>query len=322
MLVGIERDIFHLLRLLSRLPPPSVSPTHTVRSARGRRSASCHQNSVRSQVVDPSALIQRESHPMITLLLHLLRLLPFLCGGRRQLALENLALRQQLAVYKRTMRRPKLRTIDRVFWVGLSQSLDRLETGSGLRVARHRLAMAAASLPRVLDPALRSADRRPTMRSAEIVALVRRMAAANPLWGAPRIHGELLKLGIDIAERTLSASCRSAAPALSDLADVPVRPSTRGFRRQRWSASALRLMRHFAQIFRRLEPVFESRSRFRSTRHVVPEHVWTDWATRLKHYLFTRRSPRVRAGRAEVWRRWTSCSCPRVDRRRSRPGCR
>jgi hypothetical protein len=39
---------------------------------------------------------------MITLLLHLLRLLPFLFGGRRQLALENLALRRQLAVYKRT----------------------------------------------------------------------------------------------------------------------------------------------------------------------------------------------------------------------------
>ena len=34
---------------------------------------------------------------MITFLLHLLRLLPFLCGGHRQLALENLALRQQLA---------------------------------------------------------------------------------------------------------------------------------------------------------------------------------------------------------------------------------
>ena len=37
---------------------------------------------------------------MITLLLHVLRLLPFVCGGHRQLALENLALRQQLAVYK------------------------------------------------------------------------------------------------------------------------------------------------------------------------------------------------------------------------------
>jgi putative transposase len=40
--------------------------------------------------------------------------------------------------------------------------------------------------------------------NAEIIALVRKMAAANPLWGAPRIHGELLKLGIDVAERTVS----------------------------------------------------------------------------------------------------------------------
>ena len=45
---------------------------------------------------------------MITLLLHLLRLLPFLCGGHRQLALENPALRHQLAVYRRPAPRPKL----------------------------------------------------------------------------------------------------------------------------------------------------------------------------------------------------------------------
>jgi putative transposase len=38
----------------------------------------------------------------------------------------------------------------------------------------------------------------------EIIALVRTMAAANPLGGAPRIHGELLKLGIEVAERTVS----------------------------------------------------------------------------------------------------------------------
>ena len=54
---------------------------------------------------------------MITLLLHLLRLLPFVCGGHRQLALENLALSQQLAVYKRTATRPTLRRTDRLFWV-------------------------------------------------------------------------------------------------------------------------------------------------------------------------------------------------------------
>ncbi|HZA39155.1 MAG TPA: hypothetical protein VFA00_00865 [Actinomycetota bacterium] len=58
---------------------------------------------------------------MITLLLHLLRLLPFLIGGHRQLAIENLALRQQLAVYKRTAPRPRLHTMDRLFWVGLAR---------------------------------------------------------------------------------------------------------------------------------------------------------------------------------------------------------
>jgi hypothetical protein len=38
------------------------------------------------------------------------------------------------------------------------------------------------------------------------------MAAANPLWGAPRIHGELLKLGIDVAERTVSRLMRKRRP--------------------------------------------------------------------------------------------------------------
>jgi hypothetical protein len=63
--------------------------------------------------------IWRRSRLVITLLLHVLRLLPFLVGDHRQLALENLALRQQLAVYRRTMPRPKLRTTDRLFWAGL-----------------------------------------------------------------------------------------------------------------------------------------------------------------------------------------------------------
>ena len=40
--------------------------------------------------------------------------------------------------------------------------------------------------------------------SPHVVALIERMAVANPFWGAPRIHGELLKLGIEISERTVS----------------------------------------------------------------------------------------------------------------------
>src|SRR6059036_1861136 len=141
---------------------------------------------------------------MIILLIHLLRLLPFLFGGHRQLALENLALRQQLAVYKRTVNRPRLQRSDRLLWVWLSgvwpawkQALVIVAPATVLRWQRRRFRRHWATL----------SGRRPAGHppvDAAIKALVRRMTAANPLWGAPRIHGELLKLGIDVAERTVS----------------------------------------------------------------------------------------------------------------------
>ena len=141
---------------------------------------------------------------MITLLLHLLRLLPFLVGGPRQLALENLALRQQLAVYKRTAPRPRLRPTDRLLWVGLARvwtgwrhALVIVSPDTVLRWQRRRFGVYWT------QRSGRSTGGRPPV-NAEITALVRKMATANRLWGAPRIHGELLKLGIDIAERTVS----------------------------------------------------------------------------------------------------------------------
>src|SRR5262245_49830219 len=141
---------------------------------------------------------------MIILLLHLFQLLPFLCGSHRHLALENLALRHQLSVYTRTTTRPKLRTTDRLFWVGLTkvwadwrQSLVFVTPETVLRWQRRRFREHWAKL----------SGRRPGGRpsvNAEIIALARKMAAANPLWSAPRIHGELIKLGIEVAERTVS----------------------------------------------------------------------------------------------------------------------
>src|SRR5260370_4196124 len=141
---------------------------------------------------------------MITTLLHLLRLFLFLCCGQRQIALENLALRHQLAVYKKTVSRPKLRRSDRLFWVALSrvwpgwrQALVIVSPNTVLRWQRRRFREHWTGLsgrPRLGRPPI----------SAETTALIRRMAATNPLWGAPRIHGELLKLGIDLAERSVS----------------------------------------------------------------------------------------------------------------------
>src|SRR5882762_3287346 len=114
---------------------------------------------------------------MITLLLHLLRLLPVLCGGHRQVALENLALRHQLAVYKKTVNRPKLRSSDRLFWVALSrawagwrQPLVIVTPNTVLRWQRLRFREHWTKLsgrPRVGRPPL----------NAEINALVAKLAA-------------------------------------------------------------------------------------------------------------------------------------------------
>src|SRR3989475_659266 len=118
---------------------------------------------------------------MVTLLLHLLRLFPFLCGGHRQLAIENLALRQQLAVYKRTATRPRLRTTDRLFWVGLArvwtgwrQPLAIVTPDTVLRWHRCRFREHWTKLsgrPTVGRPPV----------NAQVTALVRKMAVANPL---------------------------------------------------------------------------------------------------------------------------------------------
>src|SRR5439155_25442967 len=92
----------------------------------GPRSTFCavpRQNFAGGHVGELSALIRRHRSSMITLLLHLLRLFPFLCGGHRQLALENLALHQQLAVYKRTMTRPSLIVSWRSWPIGTASAI-------------------------------------------------------------------------------------------------------------------------------------------------------------------------------------------------------
>jgi transposase InsO family protein len=154
---------------------------------------------------------------VITIVLHLFRLLPFLIGGHRQLALENLALRQQLAVYKRTTPRPRLHTMDRLFWAGLArvwtgwrQALVIVSPDTVLRWQRRRFREYWTRLSG------RSRGGRPPV-SIEVAALVRTMATANPLSGAPRIHGELLKLGIRVAERTVSRLMPNRRPQPSQI---------------------------------------------------------------------------------------------------------
>ena len=120
------------------------------------------------------------------------------------LALENLALRQQLALLRHRSRRPRFSFLDRAFWLWLSQRWTVWRRA--LHIVRpetvirwHRQGFRAFWTWKCQ----RARTGRPSV-GAEVAHLVRTMALANPLWGAPRIHGELLKLGFDVSQRTVA----------------------------------------------------------------------------------------------------------------------
>jgi len=139
-----------------------------------------------------------------TALLVLLSALRDSFRGRAALQLELIALRHQLATMKRTSRRPSLRSTDRLLWVLLSRLLPnwremlvivKPETVIGWHRKGFRLYWTWKSRRRI-------GGRPPVPR--EVRDLIRRMNRENPLWGAPRIHGELMKLGFKISETTVS----------------------------------------------------------------------------------------------------------------------
>ncbi len=121
---------------------------------------------------------------------------------QRGLALENLALRQQLAVLKHRYPHPRLSDADRLFWVALSQMWQ------GWRQALH--IVQPETVVRWHRQGFRyywhwkSRHRGRPRIEAEMRELIRRISATNPLWGAPRIHGEWLKLGISVSQATVS----------------------------------------------------------------------------------------------------------------------
>src|SRR5215470_10021922 len=122
---------------------------------------------------------------------------------RRDLLLEFIVLRHQLAVLQRTgTRRPCFRTGERLFWVFLSRwwvnwqrSLIIVQPATVLRWRRRGLwatvypAHVAAGAADAHGSGARSA---------------RLLSEENFLWGAPRIHGELMKLGFDVSQATVS----------------------------------------------------------------------------------------------------------------------
>jgi putative transposase len=120
------------------------------------------------------------------------------------LVLENLALRHQLAVLQRTAPRPRLRPSDRVFWVllarlwhGWAEVVAIVQPETVIRWQRTGFRLFWTWKSRRPGPG------HPAV-APDVRALIRTMARANPLWGAPRIHGELQKLGLEISQATVS----------------------------------------------------------------------------------------------------------------------
>ena len=120
--------------------------------------------------------------------------------ARRELALENVALRQQLAVLRRSVKRPRLSKVDRGFWVLLRRIWTDWESVLVIVKPETVVRWHRCGFRRYWT--WKSRRRRPGRPSVapEIRELIRNMSRANPLWGAPRVHGELAKLGISISQ--------------------------------------------------------------------------------------------------------------------------
>jgi putative transposase len=131
--------------------------------------------------------------------------------ARRNLLLENLTLRQQLAVFKRRHPRPRLNLLDKLFWIAARQGWSDWKQSLILVLPETVVQWHRAGFElywRVLSRVRRPRGGR--RRISEVRDLIFKMVAENPTWGAPRIHGELLMLGFDVSERTISRWMRKA----------------------------------------------------------------------------------------------------------------
>src|SRR6516225_4852026 len=132
--------------------------------------------------------------------------------GSAAIARENLALRQQLLVLQRSVRRPRLTRGDRILWVwlcrvwaGWRSSLVIVQPATVLAWHRRgfQLCWRWKSRPNPVG--------RPKL-AAELRHLIRRMARENPTWGRRRIQAELALLGHEVAELTVAKYMHRLSP--------------------------------------------------------------------------------------------------------------
>ena len=132
--------------------------------------------------------------------------------SRSELLTENALLRQQLIIASRQVKRPPFRPYERGIVVALSSTLKHWRSALLLVKPETVLRWHRDGFRLIWKHRSRSAKRPEPRMSEETVALIRQMAAENRTWGAERIRGELLKLGIRVAKRTIQRHIRAARP--------------------------------------------------------------------------------------------------------------
>ncbi len=145
------------------------------------------------------------SDPMLTSLLSALFSIRVWFRTRAGLQIEILALRHQLTVLKRSQHgRLRLNSGDRLLWVWLSRIWSHWR--SALLIVKPETVIAwhrkGFRIYWTWKSHHAASGRRTVAR--EIRDLIRKMSLANPLWGAPRIHGELMKIGIQLSQATVA----------------------------------------------------------------------------------------------------------------------
>ena len=120
------------------------------------------------------------------------------------LQLEILALRHQLGVLQRSVKRPKLTSADRFLWAGLCKVWNDWRTSLFLVQPATVIAWHRQGFRLFWTGKIRRGPLGRPIVPKDIRDLIRTMSRENPLWGAPRIHSELLKLGINIGETSVS----------------------------------------------------------------------------------------------------------------------
>jgi putative transposase len=124
--------------------------------------------------------------------------------SRAALQLEILALRHQIGVLQRSVKRPKLTAADRFLWVWLSSAWNGWQSRVSIVKVATVIGWQRKGFGLFWSWKIRHGQRgRPTIPK-EVRELIRTLSRENPLWGAAHLHGELLKLGINIGETSIS----------------------------------------------------------------------------------------------------------------------